>query len=86
MKTFVYKSLFIFVLFFLFFQLTIGAKIKEFENKIDYIKSQESIQLFKNKIRKELTNANKKDKYLSDEDAKLINRFLKKIKIELENN
>lgn len=86
MKTFVYKSLFVFVLFFLFFQLTIGAKIKEFENKIDYIKSQESIQLFKNKIRKELTNANKKDKYLSDEDAKLINRFLKKIKIELEKN
>ena len=86
MKTFVYKSLFIFVLFFIFFQLTIGAKIKEFENRIDYIKSQENIELFKNKIRKELANANKKDKYLSDEDAKLINSFLRKIKIELENN
>ena len=31
----------------------------------------------------EIKKANKKDRYLSEEDAKLINQFLKKITLEL---
>ena len=42
--------------------------------------------MIKNKAREELKNAITKENYLSEEDAKLINDFLNKIKSELKNN
>ena len=85
MKIFVYKALFIFVCIFLLFQLTIGVKIKQFERELDNFKSKENIENIKNKIRKELRNAVEKENYLSDDDAKLINQFINKLKQELSN-
>ena len=85
MKIFVYKVLFIFVCIFLLFQLTIGVKIKQFERELDNFKSKENIENIKNKIRKELRNAVEKENYLSDDDAKLINEFINKLKQELSN-
>ena len=85
MKIFVYKALFIFVCIFLLFQLTIGVKIKQFERELDNFKSKENIENIKNKIRKELRSAVKKENYLSDDDAKLINEFINKLKQELSN-
>ena len=83
MKIFVYKALFIFLCIFLLFQLTIGVKIKQFERELDNFKSKENIENIKNKIRKELRNAVEKENYLSDDDAKLINEFINKLKQEL---
>tara|TARA_Y100000590_G_scaffold96272_1_gene109366 strand:- start:7825 stop:8088 length:264 start_codon:yes stop_codon:yes gene_type:complete len=83
MKLFVYKTLFVVVCIFLLFQLTVGAKLKQFEEKFANYKSQENIENIKNKIRKELKNAVEKENYLSAEDAKLINQFLNKLKKEL---
>ena len=37
----------------------------------------------KDKIRKEITSANKKDRYLSEEDAQIIKEFINKIKSEI---
>ena len=85
MKIFVYKALFIFVCIFLLFQLTIGVKIKQFERELDNFKSKENIENIKNKIRKEFRNAVEKENYLSDDDAKLINEFINKLKQELSN-
>ena len=85
MKIFVYKALFIFVCIFLLFQLTVGVKIKQFERELDNFKSKENIENIKNKIRKELRNAVEKENYLSDDDAKLINEFINKLKQELSN-
>ena len=76
MKLFVYKTLFVVVCIFLLFQLTVGAKLKQFEEKFANYKSQENIENIKNKIRKELKNAVEKENYLSAEDAKLINQFI----------
>ena len=86
MKIFVYKTLFVFVCIFILFQLTVGVKIKQLNNQLDQLKSQENIYHLKNKLRNELKNAVKKENYLSPEDAKLINDFLNKIKKELSNN
>tara|TARA_B100000029_G_C17404711_1_gene898396 strand:- start:255 stop:518 length:264 start_codon:yes stop_codon:yes gene_type:complete len=83
MKLFVYKTLFVVVCIFLLFQLTVGAKLKQFEEKFANYKSQENIENIKNKIRKELKNAVEKENYLSAEDAKLINQFVNKLKKEL---
>ncbi|PDH20355.1 MAG: hypothetical protein CNC06_00975 [Pelagibacterales bacterium MED-G40] len=86
MKLFVYKTLFIFGCIFILFQLTFGVKIKEFKYELNEIKSRENIIYFKDKLRKELKNAVEKENYLNPEDAKLINDFINKIKLELSRN
>jgi hypothetical protein len=85
MKTFVYKSLFIFVGIFILFQLTIGAKMKEINDELTNLKSKENIEILKNKLRDEISSAIKKENYLNPEDAKLINEFINKIQKELSN-
>ena len=86
MKIFVYKTLFIFVCVFIFFQLTVGTKIKQLNNKLEEFKSQKNISYMKNKLRDELKNAIGKDRYLNPDDAKLINDFITKLKKELSNS
>ena len=49
MKTFVYKALFIFVGIFILFQLTIGAKMKQVNSELEKLKSEENIEILKNK-------------------------------------
>ena len=85
MKIFVYKTLFIFICIFLLFQLTVGAKLNQLNNELQKLKSKENVENIKNKLRKEMRNAIKKENYLSPEDAKLINEFINKLKKELSN-
>ena len=85
MKLFVYKALFVFVCFFLLFQLTIEAKLKQLNKKLTELKSKKNIEIIKDKLRDELRNAISKENYLSPDDAKLINEFINKLKKELSN-
>ena len=85
MKTFVYKTLFIFVCIFLLFQLTIWVKLKQLNKELAELKSKKNIEIIKNKLRDELRNAISKENYLSPDDAKLINEFINKLKKELSN-
>ena len=85
MKTFVYKTLFIFVCIFLLFQLTIGAELKQLNKELTELKSKKNIEIIKDKLRDELRNAISKENYLSPDDAKLINEFINKLKKELSN-
>ena len=85
MKTFVYKTLFIFVCIFLLYQLTIGAILKQLNKELTELKSKENIEIIKDKLRDELRNAISKENYLSPDDAKLINEFINKLKKELSN-
>ena len=86
MKIFIYKTLFIFICVFLLFQLTFGIKINQLNTELEKIKSQENIENMKNKLRDELKNAIRKDRYLNPDDAKLINDFITKLKKELSNS
>ena len=85
MRTFVYKTLFIFVGIFILFQLTVGAKLKQINKELKNLKSKENIEIIKNKLRGELRNATSKENYLSPDDAKLVNEFINKLKKELSN-
>ena len=85
MRIFVYKTLFVFLCLFLLFQLTIGAKIRQLNYELGKFKSQENIENIKDKIRDELKNAISKENYLTQEDARLINKFINKLKKELSN-
>ena len=86
MKIFVYKTLFVFFLIYLLLQFTIGAKIRQIQQEIDNFKSKENVEIIKDKIRDEIRNAISKESYLNKEDAKLINDFIDKIKIDLKNS
>ena len=57
MKLFIYKSLLVFFLIFLLFQLTIGTVISNYENKMDQYLSKQNLDRVKLKIREEMKNA-----------------------------
>ena len=83
MKIFVYKALFVFVCIFLLFQFTVGYQLKQLQSRLEQFNSKENIENVKNKLRKEMKNAVEKENYLNEEDAKLINQFINKIRQEL---
>ena len=85
MKIFVYKTLFVTVCVFILFQLTFGMKIKQLNHGLEEFQSKKNIESIKDKLRDELRNAISKENYLKPEDAKLINKFINKLKDELAN-
>ena len=83
MKFFVYKTLFIALIFFLLFHLTFGYLIKSYEKKFYNNFSSEKIKQIKEKTREELRNALVKENILNKEDAILLNEFIKKLQKEI---
>ena len=83
MKFFVYKTLFIALIFFLLFHLTFGYLIKSYEKKFYNNFSSGKIEQIKEKTREELRNALVKENILNKEDAILLNEFIKKLQKEI---
>jgi hypothetical protein len=86
MKQFIYKTTIIVIAIILLFEFTIGNKISQIYEKVDVISTKEGRKDSVDKIRSEMKRAIEKDRYLSKEDAKLINDFLNKIRSELKDN
>ena len=51
MKTFVYKTLFIFVCLFILYHLTVGPKLIELESRLENLKSRKTVESLKDKIK-----------------------------------
>ena len=83
MKIFFYKSILVFVLFILAIHFSFGLIKKQIEKEYSNIISKEKVAYVKDKLRKELRNGINKDVLMNSEDAKLLNRFLNKLKLEL---
>ena len=83
MKQFIYKTIVAIIAIVLVYELTIAKQIKEFTSQSEIILTKEGRKDGVEKIREELKTAIKKERYLSKEDAKLINQFIRKIKNEL---
>tara|TARA_X000000950_G_C13318988_1_gene419801 strand:- start:140 stop:394 length:255 start_codon:yes stop_codon:yes gene_type:complete len=83
LKIFIYKSLTAALIFFVVFQLTIGYAIRDVKKQVNSISSEKNLIYLKDKIRDELKNALKKDRYLNEDDASLIKSFLNKVKSEI---
>ena len=83
MRQFIYKVVVAVLAIILVFEFTIGKKISQFGGKVDSISSKEGRKETVNKLREEIKKAVKKERYLSKEDAKLINEFILKIQKEL---
>tara|TARA_B100000686_G_C16396331_1_gene765002 strand:- start:172 stop:417 length:246 start_codon:yes stop_codon:yes gene_type:complete len=67
----------------LVYEFTIGKKISQYGQKIEVLSSKEGRKETVNKLRDEIKRAVKKERYLSKEDAQLINEFISKIQKEL---
>ena len=83
MKSFVYKTIVIVIAVVVIFEFTLGSKINEISSKFNYFSTKEGRKEGVIKIREEMKKAVKKDRYLSQEDAKLLNQFINKIRTEL---
>ena len=83
MKQFIYKTIVAIIAIVLVYELTIAKQIKELTSQSEIILTKEGRKDGVEKIREELKKAIKKERYLSKEDAKLINQFIRKIRNEL---
>jgi hypothetical protein len=83
-KSFIYKIIISVIAVILIYEFTIGKQISKYSNQINTFTSKEGRKESVNKIREEINKGIKKERYLSKDDAKLINTFLNKIKKELE--
>jgi len=83
MKQFIYKIVIFIIAIVLIYEFTIGKQINKYTDKLNIISSKEGRKESVIKIKEEIKKGIKKERYLSKEDAKLINQFIKKIQKEL---
>jgi|TARA_B110000914_G_scaffold220312_1_gene230193 hypothetical protein len=83
MKQYIYKIIIFIIAIIMIYEFTIGKQINKYTERLNAISSKEGRKDSVNKLREEIKKGIKKERYLSKEDAKLINQFLNKIKTEL---
>ena len=83
MKQYIYKVIIALIAVVLIYEFTIGKLIKKYTDKLNYISTKEGRKELVITLREEIKRGVKKERYLSKEDAKLINSFLNKIRKEL---
>ena len=83
MKQFIYKTIIVIVAIVVIYEFTISKQIKQITEQSEILLSKEGRKEGIEKLREEIKKAIKKERYLSKEDAKLINEFIQNIAIEL---
>ena len=83
MKQFIYKTIIVIIAIIVIYEFTISKQIKQITEQSEILLSKEGRKEGIEKLREEIKKAIKKERYLSKEDAKLINKFIQKIAIEL---
>ena len=83
MKTFIYKAIISLITIVLVYEFTLGKQIKKYSNKIDYFSTKEGRKELIVDLREEVKKGVNKERYLSKKDARLLNKFFKKIQKEL---
>ena len=86
MKLFFYKSLLVFFLFLAAFHFSFGYVVKKVEKNIETNISKEKAEEFKSLIIDEMEKAIVKEDYIKPKDALIINKFIDKIKSDLNKN
>jgi len=84
MKIFFVKTIIVAITFYVVFELTIGSKIRLVQDSVLKYKHKTERVKIKEKIISEIERANKKDRILSDNDRRVISKFIIKIKEELD--
>ena len=84
MKIFIIKASIIFIFCLLLFRFTIISAINNYERKLVDFSSTTNRTEIKNNFFEFIEEANKKDKILYEEDAKLLSTFINKLISELD--
>ncbi len=85
MRIFVYKVIIFFLAVFFLYHFTIGYTLYGFQKNFYSSLDKESVEKIKDKIRKELQSAVKKDRVLKEKDAILLKEIINKIQSEIRN-
>tara|TARA_B100000575_G_scaffold166347_1_gene132987 strand:- start:282 stop:548 length:267 start_codon:yes stop_codon:yes gene_type:complete len=83
MKQFIYKMIISIIAIVLVYEFTIGKLIKKYSDKFNYISTKDGRKELVISLREEIQKGVKKERYLSKEDAQLLNQFIRKIQKEL---
>jgi hypothetical protein len=83
MKQFIYKVIISIIAIVLIYEFTIGKQIKRYSEKFNYITTKEGRKEFVIYLRQEIKKGIDKERYLTKDDAKLLNQFINKIQKEL---
>ena len=67
----------------LVYEFTIGKLIKKYSDKFNYISTKDGRKELVISLREEIQKGVKKERYLSKQDAQLLNQFIRKIQKEL---
>ena len=83
MKQYIYKVIIALIAVVLIYEFTIGKVIKKYTDKLNFISTKEGRKELIITLRDEIKRGVKKERYLSKEDALLLNQFIEKIRSEL---
>ena len=83
MRNFIYKIIIIAFLIIVVFEFTIGKRIDPIVQNVDKFSNEQGRKEILNKLRKEMNKGLEKENMLIEEDRILINKFLKKLKSEI---
>ncbi len=83
MRNYIYKTLIAVVALIVVFEFTIGKTINKINQKTEILFTKEGRKEMVNSIKLEMEKAIKQENYLDEEERRLINQFILKIKSEL---
>ena len=84
MKQFIYKLIVSVIAIVLVYEFTVGKLIKKYSDKLNFISTKDGRKELVISLREEIQKGVNKERYLSREDARLLNQFIKKIQKELQ--
>ena len=84
MKQFIYKLIVSVIAIVLIYEFTVGKLIKKYSDKLNFISTKDGRKELVISLREEIKKGVNKERYLSKEDARLLNQFIQKIQKELE--
>lgn len=84
MKQFIYKLIVSVIAVVLIYEFTLGKLIKKYSDKLNYISTKDGRKELVISLREEIKKGVNKERYLSKEDARLLNQFIQKIQKELQ--
>ena len=84
MRQYIYKTIIAVVALIIVFEFTIGKTINKFNQKAEIIFTKEGRKDMVNSVKIEMQKAIDKENYLTEDERLLINKFISKIKNELD--
>ena len=83
MRNYIYKVIIATIALIIVFEFTIGRKFNQIEEISNNFLTKEGRKAMINSLKNEMSNATKKENYLTEDERVLINEFVSKIKKEL---